>query len=56
MNYLMARSAEPSTWRGAVMLLMSFGLTLTPEQGTAIVATGTALAGAIGVFSPDAKK
>ena len=53
MNYMIERLREPSTWRGIVMLLTSFGLVLNPEQQNAIIAAGTALAGVIGVFAPE---
>lgn len=50
-DFLIARGSEPSTWRGLVWLLAAAGLTLSPEQAAAIMATGAAIAGLIGVFS-----
>jgi len=44
---------EPSTYRGLVWLLTAVGLTLSPEQQTAIIGAGTAIAGLIGVFFTD---
>lgn len=41
---------EASTWRGLVFLATALGLRLEPEQEEAIVATGLAIAGLIGVF------
>lgn len=52
-SYLLARATEPSTWRGVVWLLAALGLTFSPEQASAIIAAGAALAGAIGVFTRD---
>ncbi len=53
MTYLLERLKEPSSWRGLVMLATSVGLGLSPEQANAIIAVGTAVAGAIGVFAPN---
>lgn len=44
---------EPSTWRGLVWLLTAAGLALNPEQQTAIVTAGMAIAGAVGAFFRD---
>jgi len=44
---------EPSTYRGFVWLLMAAGLALSPEQQSAIISTGAAIAGLIGVFFAD---
>ncbi len=55
MNYMLARLAESSTWRGLVMLATALGVKLDPSQMNAIVALGMAVAGAIAVFVPDKK-
>lgn len=52
-SYLLARAAEPSTWRGLVWLLAALGLVLSPEQSAAIVAAGAAVAGVLGAFTRD---
>lgn len=52
-HYLQQRAAEPSTWRGLIVLLTALGVALTPEQHEAVVALGLALAGLVGVFFPD---
>lgn len=44
---------EPSTYRGLIWLLTAAGLVLSPEQQTAIISVGTAIAGLIGVFFTD---
>jgi len=53
--YLLERGKEASTWRGLVALLTAVGVTLSPEQGEAVIALGLAVIGAIGVFFSDKK-
>lgn len=53
--FILARGKEASTWRGIVALLTAAGVTLSPEQGEAIIALGLAVIGAIGVFFADKK-
>ncbi|MBF0342301.1 MAG: hypothetical protein HQL95_15255 [Magnetococcales bacterium] len=50
---LLARCREPSTWRGLVMLLTATGVAISPETMNAVVATGTGVAGLIGVLTRD---
>ena len=50
---VLARAAEPSTWRGFVWLLSAGGIVLVPEHAAAITAASAAVAGAIGVLSAD---
>lgn len=52
-DYVLNRLREPSTWRGFLALLTAVGVTLNPEQQTAVIALGMALIGAVGVFLPD---
>jgi hypothetical protein len=54
-TYLLERGKEASTWRGLVALLTAVGVTLSPEQGEAVIALGLAVIGAIGVFFADKK-
>jgi len=56
MNYLINRLKEPSTWRGLIAVLTSFGVALSPDQKEAVIATGLALMGVIGAFFPDFNK
>lgn len=56
MNYFLERAQEPSTWRGFLMLLTGAGVSIAPELVTPIVATGTGLAGLVGMFTGDNKK
>lgn len=53
--YLLERGKEASTWRGLVAIVTAAGITLSPEQGEAIVALGLAVIGIIGVFFADKK-
>ena len=54
-EYLISRGKEASTWRGLVALLTAVGVSVSPEQGEAIIALGLAVIGAIGVFTADKK-
>lgn len=54
-EYILARIAEASTWRGFVYLLTALGLSLGAAQAEAIIAAGMALSGVIGVFFADKK-
>jgi len=56
MNYFLDRLKEPSTWRGIIAVLTAFGVTISPEQVEAIIATGLAIMGLIGILSPDKTK
>jgi hypothetical protein len=53
-GYFLARLKEPSTWRSAIWVCTSFGLyAFTNDQTSAITALGMALAGGVGMSSPD---
>lgn len=52
-NYIIARAKEPSTWRGLFLLLTAIGIPVAPQMADAIITIGLALAGAVGVASPD---
>lgn len=54
-RFAKTQGAQPSTWRGLVMILSACGVVLSPETSAAIIAAGMALSGLIGVFAgPDA--
>lgn len=53
MKSFLTSLTQPSAWRGLVYLATAVGITLSPDQQTAIIAAGMALAGAIGVFIAD---
>ena len=55
-SYILNRLAEPSTWRGVFALLTAAGISVAPEQQTAIVTLGLAAIGFVGTFFPDMKK
>lgn len=52
-KWLLARAAEPSSWRGLLMCLTSIGITVAPDAAEHIVAIGIALAGAVGMLVAD---
>ena len=53
MNFIVSRLKEASTWRGILAIITACGITVSPEQSDAIVATGLALIGVVGAFFPD---
>lgn len=55
-KYVIERLAEPSTWRGIVALITAAGISLSPEQATAITAAGLAIIGVVGAFFSDKVK
>jgi len=52
-TYFLSRLQEASTWRGLIALATAAGVTLSPEQTTAIISAGLALIGLFGVFTKD---
>lgn len=52
-RFVVARLAEPSTFKGIFLILTAVGVTLKPEMQNAIVSVGLALTGLIGVAAPD---
>jgi len=54
-SYLVARFSEPSTWRGLVGIATAAGVAVTPDQTSAVVSVGLAVAGVVGVITRDAK-
>lgn len=54
-GFAKVQGTQPSTWRGVVWLISSFGMVLKPEVAAAIIAAGAAVSGLIGVLAgPDA--
>jgi hypothetical protein len=51
--YMVERLKEASTWRGVVLLLTAIGVPVAPAMADAIVSVGLAIAGLIGVATPD---
>jgi hypothetical protein len=54
-EYMLERLKEPSTWRGIILLLTAAGIPIAPTMGEAIICVGLALAGGVGVITPDKK-
>jgi hypothetical protein len=52
-NYILERAKEPSSWRGLLLILTAIGIPIAPELADAIIAVGLALAGLVGVATPD---
>lgn len=52
-DYIKARLKEPSTWRGIILILTAAGVPIAPQMGEAIICIGLALAGGVGVVTPD---
>ena len=55
-GFFLRRLKEPSTWRGIILMLTTFGVVLEPTQKEAIITAGLAIVGVLGAFLPDAKK
>jgi hypothetical protein len=51
MKFIIDRLKEPSTYRGAVLLLTALGVSVNPELVAPITSAGIALAGLLGVFT-----
>jgi hypothetical protein len=51
--YVLERMKEPSTWRGFILLLTAIGVPVAPALADAIISVGLAVAGLIGVATPD---
>jgi len=52
-QYILDRAKEPSTWRGLILLLTAIGVPVAPALAESIVSVGLAIAGLVGVVSPD---
>ena len=52
-DYLLARAKESSTWRGIILMLTAIGVPIAPAMADAIVSVGLAVAGLIGIATPD---
>jgi hypothetical protein len=55
-DYIKERLKEPSTWRGIILLLTAAGVPIAPAMSEAIICVGLALAGGVGVVTPDRKR
>lgn len=52
-QYILARSQEPTTWRGLILIATALGAKLNPVHVEAIVTAGLFFAGIVGVAVPD---
>lgn len=52
-DYIINRAKEPSTWRGLILILTAIGVPVAPAMAEAIVSVGLAVAGLVGVMTPD---
>jgi hypothetical protein len=52
-HFVVARLAEPSTYKGAILALTGLGCYVRPEIAAAITSIGLGVAGLIGVFAAD---
>ena len=52
-SYLFARLKEASTYRGIIIVITAFGVSLSQEQSQAILTIGLGIAGLFGALSPD---
>jgi len=52
-SYLFERAKEPSTWRGVILVLTAIGVPIAPAMAEAIISVGLAVAGLVGVATPD---
>ena len=51
--YIAERLKEASTWRGFILLLTALGVPIAPAVADVIISVGLAVAGLIGVATPD---
>jgi len=52
-NYIFERLHEASTWKGLIFIITALGMPLSDEQSGAVINSGMALVGLVGVFLPD---
>lgn len=53
-RFLLARAQEPSSWRGAILVLSGVvGVTIEPALALQIVSVGVSVAGLIGILTAD---
>jgi len=55
-DYIKERLKEPSTWRGIILLLTAAGVPIAPAMSEVIICAGLAMAGGVGVVTPDRKR
>lgn len=53
MRFILERLTERSTWRGIVITLTAFGISLEPQLTEAIITAGLGLAGLVDILLPE---
>lgn len=53
MKAILERLKQESTWRGIVLLVSAFGISVEPELQNAIIAAGISIVGLINVLKKD---
>lgn len=56
MDTLIKYFKQPSTWRGLIAVVTAFGVSINPDQITAIVGLGVAAVGVVEVFRNEDNK
>lgn len=56
MNYILQRLAEPSTWRGLLMIGTALGIKTNPELSEPIITIGLSAVGLINVLRKEQPK
>ena len=54
-DFILARSKEPSSWRGVSLFLTAFGIYIEPALYAQITTVGMGVAGLIGMVTADKK-
>lgn len=54
-NFVLERTKEPSTWRGASLFLTALGIYVEPAMYQQIMTVGVGVAGLIGMITADKK-
>ena len=53
LKFILARLKERTTWIGIITIITAAGVSISPEQISAIAGAGTAIVGAILAFTAD---
>lgn len=53
-RFMLARAQEPSSWRGAILVLSGVvGVTIEPALALHIISAGVSIAGLVGILTAD---
>lgn len=56
MDVIIKYLTQASTWRGIIALATAFGVAISPDLATQIIASGIGLAGVVNVFRNERNK